>query len=159
MDDQARPSRPMYSRRYVLAMGSGAAVAAVLAACGGDDASDGTTATTSGDTATTAGGAPVGVGFAVALTARLEGVEVIAVPPHRRFEHRREGRQLEVRRHRDPPPHGRSHAAQRDLERMHRLRHRFRHDSSAAIVRGVRAASFQRRAANTVEYCSMLSNN
>jgi branched-chain amino acid transport system substrate-binding protein len=36
MDDQTWPLRPIYSRRHILALGGGAAAAAILAACGSD---------------------------------------------------------------------------------------------------------------------------
>jgi branched-chain amino acid transport system substrate-binding protein len=61
MDDQTWPTRPLYSRRHILALGGGAAAAAILAACGGDDdAADTTDAPAAGTTAPSAGttGAP-----------------------------------------------------------------------------------------------------
>jgi branched-chain amino acid transport system substrate-binding protein len=48
------PSRPIYSRRHVLAMGGTAAFAAFLAACGGDDDAESSPGTTAGSTGTTA---------------------------------------------------------------------------------------------------------
>ena len=47
-----QPMRPVFSRRMVLAMGGGAAVAAFVASCSSDDSAD--TATTEGAAETTA---------------------------------------------------------------------------------------------------------
>jgi len=66
-DDQ--PMRPVFSRRMVLAMGSGAAVAAFLAACSGDD--KGGTATT-GAAPETTGAAPETTGAAPETTGAPE---------------------------------------------------------------------------------------
>jgi branched-chain amino acid transport system substrate-binding protein len=51
MEDQTWPTRPIYSRRHILALGGGAAAAAILAACGSDDTSTSATTAPAGGTA------------------------------------------------------------------------------------------------------------
>ncbi len=56
MEDQIWPTRPIYSRRHILALGGGAAAAAILAACGSDKNSSSATDAPAGTTAASTSG-------------------------------------------------------------------------------------------------------